>query len=191
MQLGGRGRVRAPVGVGEQPRAEAEGLRPRRALRHGADRELGRAAADVDHADAALERPAERARGAEEGQPRLLLPVQDLDLDAAAVAHGGGELVLVGGRADRRRRHHAHRVRAKLLDQVALLGHHAGDLVDLLARDLAALEALAQAREGTPLQHFAEAAVLDVGDQHARGVGADVDAGAEHSGWGDVAMMRT
>ena len=79
--------------------------------------------------------------------------------------------------------------RAELLDQVALLGDHARDLVDLLARDLAALQALAEAGERAPLEHLAEAAVLDVGDQHARRVGADVDAGAEHSLGDDVAIM--
>jgi hypothetical protein len=55
------------------------------------------------------------------------------------------------------------------------------DLLDLLRRDVAALEPLADAGEGTPLEHLAEVPVLDAGDQHARRVGADVDAGAEHS----------
>ena len=57
----------------------------------------------------------------------------------------------------------------------------ARDLLDLRARDLAALEALADARERAPLDHLAEVAIHDVGDQHARRVGPDVDAGAEHS----------
>ena len=83
VQVGDRGRVRAQVGVGEQARAEAEGLRPGGAVGHRADRELRRPAADVDDADGAVERLAERARGAEEGQARLLLAVEDLDLDAA------------------------------------------------------------------------------------------------------------
>ena len=78
---------------------------------------------------------------------------------------------------------------AELLDDRALLGDDARDLGDLLARDLAALQPLADARERALLQHLAEPAVLDVGDQHARRVGADVDAGAEHFGGGDVAMM--
>ena len=164
-----------------RPEPEAERLRPRGAVGHRADRELRRPAPDVDDADRAVERLAERARGAEEGQARLLLAVEDLDLDAADRADRGRELVLVGRPPDRRRRHDAHRVGAELLDQLPLLGDHAGDLVDLLARDLAALEALADAREGTPLEHLAQRAVLDVGDQHASGVGPDVDAGTEHS----------
>ena len=71
---------------------------------------------------------------------------------------------------------------AELLDQRALLGDHRGDLGDLLARDLPALQPLADAREGALLEHLAEPPVRDVGDQHARRVGADVDAGAEHFG---------
>ena len=109
VQLCRRRRVGAAVAVGQQPRADAERLRPRRARRERADRQLGGAAANVDHADAARERLAERARGAEERQPRLLRPVEHLDLDAAVGAQHGGELGGVGGAADRRGGHHPHR----------------------------------------------------------------------------------
>ena len=182
VQLGDRRRVRAPVGVGQQARADAEGLRPRRALAH----------ACRSRAPSSRRRRRPRRRVPSSGWPSVRvaprkasrassLPSRISTSTPPSSRIAAANSSWLAAAADRRRGHDAHRVRAELLDQAALLGHHAGDLVDLLARDLAALEALAQPGEGPPLEHLAQAAVLDVGDQHARGVGADVDAGAEHS----------
>ena len=122
-----------------------------------ADRELGRAAADVDHADA-CRRAAARACAS---RPRKAsrassVAVEDLDLDAAGVAQRGGELVPVGGaRGSPPWRPRASRRAPSCSTSAALLGDDARDLGDLLARDLAALQALAEAGERAPLQHLA------------------------------------
>ena len=82
LQLRGGGRVGAQVGLGEEARADAEGRAPRDPVGERADDELGGAAADVDDADLAERQVAERAGRAGEGEPRLLLAAEDLDVDA-------------------------------------------------------------------------------------------------------------
>ena len=107
---------------------------------------------------------------------------------STSTGHAGQELVAVDGRADRRRGHHAHALGARPSAASATCSATTrATSVDLLARDLGLR---ADAREGTPLQHLGEAPVLHVGDEHAGRVRADVDARADHSAPGEVAMMR-
>ena len=91
-------RISAAEGGSEEISSSARTPEPTRQERtssdaagDGAEDHLGRAAADVDDADLALDRVAERLGRADEGEPALLLLAEDLDRDP-------------GGLADRRRR---------------------------------------------------------------------------------------
>ena len=97
--------------LGGPPATPAEPAQRRPPGPAAAKHELGRAAADVDH-----EVRARRTRGgpqlrggASEGQRRLLVPADNLRLDAKDRAHAAGEFGGVGRVAGRTRRHHAHR----------------------------------------------------------------------------------
>ncbi len=121
------------------------------------DGDLGRAAADVDHGHAPGQRPPERPRRAQEGQPCLLLAVEHADLDAAVLADRGAELGAVGGAPDHGGGDGADRPRADLLGERVLLGDDARGLGDPGRRDRpAGRQPAAQARERAPLQHLAQ-----------------------------------
>ena len=189
-ELGGRRRVAAEVGVGEEAGAERERARPLDAAVERADGDLGRAAADVDHGHAPGQRAPERPRRAQEGQPRLLLPVEHGDLDAAVLADRRAELGAVGGAPDHGRGDGADGPRANLLGERVLLGDDARGLGDPGRRDRpSGRQPAAQAGEGAALQDLAQAAVARLGDQHPGGVRPDIDAAAEHSPARDVAII--
>ena len=173
LQLGRGRRVRAQVALGQRARADEERRAPVDPARDRADGDLGRPSADVDDGDDARQLLAERLRGAEEGQPRLLVAVEDLDL----LAHARQELVAVDGGADAGRGHHPHALGAGRGREPDLLGHDVRDLLDLRRGDLGRR---ADAREDALLQHLAEAPVHHVGDEHASRVRADIHAGAHH-----------
>ena len=158
-----------PATAGRRPGRRRPGSRepnandaaPLDAAGERADRDLGRAAADVDHR---RRRPAaaraERARGAEEGQPRLLLAVEHARprrrraRGSPRRTRRGWRRARIDGRGDR-----ADRSRADLLGQRVLLGDDARGLGDPRRRDLAARrQPAAQAGERAPLQDLAQAA---------------------------------
>ena len=63
---------------------------------NGAEDDLGRAAADVDDADPAVDRMAERFRRADEGEPTLLLLAEDVDRDSGRLADRPRDLLPFG-----------------------------------------------------------------------------------------------
>ena len=190
-ELGRRRRVRAQVLVGEVARAEPERRPPRDAALDRADRDLGRAAADVDDADhgprarcpsvRVAPRNASRASSSpsriETSTPPRSLTTSTNSSRLAAARIAAVATVRTGCGPD-------------LLGELAVRGDDVGHLLDLRARDLGPrLQALADPRERPPLQHLAQPAVAGVGDEHARRVRADVDAAADHWSGGEVAMM--
>ena len=106
--------------VGDRARADLERLHPVDSVGDGAEDDLRRAAADVDDADVALDRMAERLGRADEGQAALLLLGEDLDLDAGDLLDLLHGLLAVLGVADRRRRNGADRLGAELLGELDL-----------------------------------------------------------------------
>ena len=87
-----RGRVGGDQLVGEDAGADPPGAHLLGAAGDGAEDHLGRAAADVDDADRALDRVAERLGRADEGEPPLLLVAEHLDRDAGGLADRRGHL---------------------------------------------------------------------------------------------------
>src|SRR5436305_1348845 len=73
----------------------------------------------------------DRSRRPDEGQPRLLLAGEDLDLEAACPADGGHELIPVGRAADRRRGHGPDLVCAETASGTKLATHDPRDLGEL------------------------------------------------------------
>ena len=107
----------------------------------GPEDDLGRAAADVDDGDRALDRVAERLGRAEEREAALILVVEDLDVDRGDLLDLLDDLLAVVRLADRRGRHGLDRLGAELLGEPHLGGDDVGDLGDLLRGDLAFLDA--------------------------------------------------
>jgi ABC-type branched-subunit amino acid transport system ATPase component len=177
LELGEVRRIAAAVGVGQEAAADAERGRPAHAVGQRAADQLGGAAADVDDADLAQRRVAERRGGAEERVPRLLLAAEDVDLDARLLLDAGQQLVAVGRLADRVGADRPDRLGAALAGQPHLLGDGAGHLGRLAGRDLALR---AQAGERPLLHDLAEPPVGDLGDEQPGRVRPDVDAGAGH-----------
>ena len=90
-------------------------------------------------------------------------------------------LLAVAGLADRRGRDGPDRLGAELLGEPDLGRHDLAHLGDLLRGDAAVtLRVGADLRVGALLHDLAELALLRLGDEHARGVRADVDRRAEH-----------
>ena len=83
----------------------------------GADDQLGRAAADVDHQGRLGGRLLRG--GAEVGEPRLLLAVEDPGREREPLAQLGDEGAAVGGVADGAGRDRVDRLGARLLDRAA------------------------------------------------------------------------
>ena len=81
-----RGRVGGDQLVGEHAGADPPGAHLLDPAGDGAEDHLGRAAADVDDADLALDRVPERLGRADEGEPPLLLLAEDVDRDAGSLA---------------------------------------------------------------------------------------------------------
>ncbi len=77
-------------------------------LQAAADDELGRTAADVDD-ESRLQRARQLVRDAEEGEPRLLVPADDVDRESDRALGAPQELAGVRGHAKRVGRNHAHR----------------------------------------------------------------------------------
>ena len=71
----------------------------------GADHELGRAAADVDDERRLAVAGVALARGPEERQAGLVIALEHVGLEPEPVADGAGELLAVGGVADRAGEH--------------------------------------------------------------------------------------
>ena len=176
-----RRRVGRARGV-ERARADGEGARPGHAAGERADRDLRRAAADVDHGERAGRRRVERVRRAVEGEPRLVLPAEDVGGDPGPRADGVHERGPVRGAPDGGRGDHAQALAALLLRGRALLRD---DLRDGGERRLGGIrpcrvEAAPDPGEGAELQHLGETARRRLGDQQPRRVRPDVDAGAAH-----------
>ena len=134
----------------------------------------------------------QRAGGADEGQPRLLVAVEHARLDAAVAPQCGA----AGRRGCARRgsppwrRPRTARAPARRA-AASWPADDRGDLGDPVRRDRAVRAQVApDPRELALLEHLAHALRPGLGHQHARGVGADVDAGAEHEAARKVAMMR-
>ena len=167
--------------LGERAGADLERVHLVHALGEAAEDDLRGAAADVDDADLALDRVAERLRRAEEGEPALLLVAEDLDRQAGEAADLLRRLVAVLGLADRGGGDDPDRLGAELVGEPDLSRDDVGDLGDLLVGDLAAgLGVAADLRVGALLHDLAQLALVGLGDEHARGVGADVDRRSEH-----------
>ena len=133
--LGRRGRVGGDQLVGEDAGADAPGAHRLDAAGNGAEDHLGRAAADVDDADLAGDRVAERLGRADEGEPPLLLVAEDLDRDAGGRGDRLRHLLAVAGLAHGRGGDGADRLRAELAGQPHLGRDDLADLVDLRRRD--------------------------------------------------------
>ena len=184
--LGRRGRVGGDQLVGEDAGADLPGADLLDPAGDGAEDHLGRAAADVDDADLALDRVAEGLGRADEGEPPLLLLAEDVDRDP-------------GGLGDRLRRPRSPLRR--------LADRRGGDRADRLGAELArasrtwvattsptssifsgtiapvVVERLVDPRVGPLLHHLLQLPVDRLGDEHARRVGADIYRGAEHGPW--------
>ena len=149
LELVDRGRVGAQVRVGEEAGADPERLGPLHASVGLADRDLGGAAADVDHGDRALDRAQQGAGGAHERQPRLLLvgehataPCRPPPPPPRRARRGCGALRIAAVATATICSAPTSRATADLR------AHHLGGLGDLLRRDRAAVaQALADARE--------------------------------------------
>ncbi len=173
-------RVGVQVGVGEDGGPDGDGRRPLDARVQRADRQLRRAAADVDDGDApGVGRTAGRTG---EGEARLLVAVEHLDLHARTRAHGVPERVGVGGGADGGRRDHAQPLCAQAAGDRDLDGD------DLRQRRQRVLrqrprpqQQAAQPGVGLLAGDLAQPVLPHVGDEDPGGVGADVDAGAAHT----------
>ena len=180
--LGRRGRVVGQELLGDRAGADLERAHLAHAVGDRAEDDLRGAAADVDDADLALDRMAERLGRADEREPALLLLAQDLDRQPGGLGDLLRRLLGVLGLADRRGGDDPDRLRPELLGEPHLGGDDLGELGDLLVGDLAlALRVLVEARVGALLHHLAQLALLRLGDEHAGGVRADVDRRAEHA----------
>ena len=123
----------------------------------------------------------QRAGRADERQACLLVAREDVHVDAGGVADRRDQLVAVGRQADRRRRHRTQLQGSQLFGEPHLCGddpRHLGDL--LLVDAVVALAALADAGEGALLEELSQLPVGGLGDEQARRVRADVDAGVGH-----------
>ncbi len=117
---------------------------------------------------------------ADEGESPLLLVAQHVDRDAGRIADRGRDLAAVGGLAHGRRRHRAYLLGAQLSRQAHLGGDDLADFVDLRGKDRAiGVERLVDPRVGALLHHLLQLAVDRLSDEHAGGVGADIDGSAE------------
>ena len=161
-----------------------------------ADRDLGRAAADVDDADAALgARPSVRVAPTK-ARRASSSPSRTRPRRRRARATTPAELVAVRRAADRRRGHGADRSAPASLGQPRCAATTVGDLGDLRARDRAAgfrpLPIRVKARCWSTSRSRPS---LGLGDEQAGRVRADVDAGAEHgdggAGWHDGSVTAT
>ncbi len=177
----GRGRrIGGDQLVGEGTGADAPGANLLDAAGNAAEDDLGRAAADVDHSDLALHRVAEGLRGADEGQPPLLLAAEDLDREARLLGHPRGDLLAVGRLADRRGRDRADRLGAELAGEADLSGDDLRYLGRLPLGDRpVAVERLADARIGPLLHHLLQLPVHWLRHEDARRVGPNIYGGAE------------
>jgi hypothetical protein len=191
-QLLRRGRVAAQVGVAQRPRADGHRAPPAHALVRRADRQLGRAAPEVDHRDAPRQRLVAHAHRAGEGQARLVVGVQDGQLEARRAPNRADQLPPIGGISDRRRGHRDHPRGARPLGGAGLCSDDVHELGQLgrADRPVRALRA-AHPREDPLLEEHAQAVDGRLGDEQTRGVGPDVDDGEHHvlDDPRDVAMM--
>ena len=112
----------------------------------------------------------------------LVVLAEDVDRKAGRRLDLGRDLLAVLGLADRGRRDDPDRLGAELLSEPNLGGDDVGDLGDLAGRDRAVLllRALDDPRVGALLHDLAELAFVGLGHEHASGIRADVDRGAEH-----------
>ena len=102
----------------------------------GAAGDLERAAADVEDGEPAGG-PAEPAAYGEEGQPRLVLAGEHLDVDAGALAHQAEDALGVAGVAHRGGRERQHLLAALVLRDDQRLGDEAGQRIEPGLRDRA------------------------------------------------------
>ncbi len=143
------------------------------------DRDLGRAAADVDDGAAADGRLGQRAGRAEEREARLVEPAEHGDVEPAA--------------SRRTAAHSSSRFSARRSAAVATAltrrapARSATARCSSTTRATSAICGRARSRERVPrrgerapLEDLGEPAAARVGDEHAGGVRADVDAGADH-----------
>ena len=162
-----------------------------------ADDELGGAAADVDHDGwlggglptqpsgpcfASLDRSA--GHGAEERELRLFVAAEDAGVEVKVLAHTRGEVGPVGGVAHGGGEHGEVGAGAVGVDRGAVVLERAKDPLDgLLGEGAVRVDAVAEAgdvRASEQLVHRS-AVRVDVGDQQAGGVGADVNDGDAHA----------
>jgi hypothetical protein len=143
-----------------------------------ADHELGRAAADVDHDDGPCGVDGALARGAHERQARLLVAGDRAGVEAELVAHAAGEVGAVRGVAYSAREDGDGALGPELVDRRPVVAEDGDDPLDRLGREPAGgVDALAEARDDrAPLELVDRAGRrLDVGDEQARRVRAEVD----------------
>ena len=144
----------------------------------GADDELGRAAADVDHeVRLGLGEPDRRAR---ELEARLLLAAEELGPHAEQLLDRIEEVVAVGGVARRAGRGGAHAGDAVTRDRFLVLADDVERARDRFGVEPAGLvHALAEPRDPrAPVDRGQRRpSTVDLGDEQPHGVGSDVDRG--------------
>jgi hypothetical protein len=125
----------------------------------------------------------QRLRGAEEGEPALLLLGEDLDRDPGGGTDLLGRFPPVLCLADRRGGDGADLLRAELLSEPHLGGDNLANFLDFLLGDpTLAIDRLADPRIGPLLHHLLQLPVDRLRDQQSRRVRTDVYGGAESHG---------
>ena len=143
-------------------------------LAPGADHQLGRAAADVDH-QGAVRRRRPLGEGAEIDEPRLLGSVEDAGVELETLPKLGDERPRVRRVPHRAGGDRVHALHTQRLVGLDVLGDRAADLIHCLAGELArGVDAAPQPGHGRAPLELRHPAVGDVRDQQPRRVGPDV-----------------
>jgi hypothetical protein len=136
--------------------------------------ELRRAPADVDDECGGVQ--VATGRDATKGQEGLLVSGDEARVEAVAPLHLAEERLSVFRVANRARRHGERSLGPPRLQLPAILGENVAHAGDRGGKEEAALvDALAEARDGQPALDLVDDAVLDVRNEQASRVRAEVD----------------
>ncbi len=151
----------------------------KRRLAADAEHQLGRAAADVDHEGWRPVGGIALAGRAQEREARLLVAAEHVRLEPVAVVHRRRELLAVGGVANRAGEHRHGPLGPFAVDRAPELVEGVQHAVDrLVAEPPVGVDPGAQAGDvAAALELGGHAAIVDVRDQQAGRVRADVDDG--------------
>ena len=173
VELVARRRVGAQMPLGQSDRADVEA----RSLVSGD--QLGRAAADVEHERPVAERAAVRHAAA--GELGLLRAAEQARREAVAPLDLAEEGLAVLGVADGARPDRQHALGAESLELAAEVGEDVADTGDRQRQQLAPLvHAFAEPSDHGPPRDLVHALALDVRDQQAGRVRAEVDDAHAH-----------